>query len=617
MKFLNKIGAWSVLALAMVACVDQDPEIQDFPSADVDFTYEVNVKSEEDAKYKIDYYVVSEIKFNNTSAKTGAVKWNFGTTEYELREGDVTSSNPIVKYKTAGRYNVTLTIEGVGSRTYPILIYDIQPKLTIKKDETAESDLIEVNLTSVAFDLELPNPEKKNVEYKLTFPSGTINTATSQPITELNLNWTAEGGLSQALPIVKFSDIGSRQIQVEAKYDVTVGGENRDLEPSFLNVKVACDEPAPTLYYAAKDGNIKALKLVDTDKVSYGVYPYDLGVISGDNPFNMCYAKYTVEDKKAGTSEVRENLYVLDAGKKHYYSGTPETEGDGKITAMGLDGSNVNVVIANTGLHGFNDPYYGAVVGNYLYYTDRNIGVRKIALTERNQMETAIDAGGKTKEEIEKYFVKQQWLDYYGAGITYGAIFSSIYCDAEKVWWLGMHFNGQGIYRFKETDIHRDAQINTANLPYNIVLGSSLIKSFTIDEEVKRLYIWRRDTQKGGFQAYELPANSAYNAANLLSIDTKVTEQMLKASHLMAADPINTTADEGVYTTQFAVDPNSHRVYFAYRSTDSNPSGIYYYDPASTATTNCCKLYGNTEGEAGLGICINPNKTKLFLPDAE
>ncbi len=610
MKFLNKIGAWSVLALAMVACVDQDPEIQDFPSADVDFTYEVNVKSEEDAKYKIDYYVVSEIKFNNTSAKTGAIKWNFGTTEYELREGDETSSNPIVKYKTEGRYNVTLTIEGVGSRTYPILIYDIMPKLTIKKDETAESDLIEVNLTSVAFDLELPNPEKKDVEYKLTFPSGTINTATSQPITELNLNWTADGGFSQDLPIVKFSDIGSRQIQVEAKFDVAVGGENRDLEPSFLNVQVACDVPAPTLYYAAKDGNIKALKLVDTDNVSYGVYPYDLGVISGDNPFNMCYAKYTVEDKNAGTSEVRENLYVLDAGQKHYYSGTPETEGDGKITAMGLDGSNVNVVIANTGLHGFNDPYYGTVVGNYLYYTDRNIGVRKIALTERNQMETATDAGGATN-----YFVKEQWLDYYGAGISYGAIFSSLYCDSEKVWWLGMHFNGQAIYRFKETDIKTDGKVNNATLPYGRVLTSSQIKSFTIDEEMDRLYIWRRDGEKG-FYAYELPKNNKED----LDIYSVAANNMIKAKHLMEADPINTTADEGVYTTQLAVDPNSHRVFFAYRSTDKYPSGIYYYDPngpKSGAATECCTLYGNTEGEAGLGICINPNKTKLFLPDAE
>ncbi len=605
MKFLNKIGAWSVLALAMVACVDQDPEIQDFPSADVDFTYEVNVKSDEDAKYRIDYYVVSEIKFNNISAKTGAVKWNFGTTEYELREGDETSSNPVVKYKTAGRYNVTLTIEGVGSRTYPILIYDIMPKLTIHKEEGAEDALIEVNSSEVAFDLELPNPEKKNIEYKLTFPSGTINTATSQPITELNLNWTAEGGLSQDLPVVKFSDIGSRQIQVEAKFDVEVGGENRDLEPSFLNVQVACDEPAPTLYYAARDGNIKAVKLVDTDKVSYGVYPYDLGVISGDNPFNICYAKYTVEDKSTGTKEERENLYILDAGKKHYYSGTPETEGDGKITAMGLDGSDVNVVIANTGLHGFNDPYYGTVVGNYLYYTDRNVGVRKIALTERNQMETATDLGAG-----ENYFVKEQWLNYYGAGISYGAIFAGILRDSKEVWWMGLHFNGSGIYRFKEIDIKTEGVVNPADLPYGRVLTSSMPKAFTIDEEMKMLYVWRRDGEKG-FYAYELPP---YDKVDYDAYST-ITKEMLKATHYMEADPINTTADEGVYTTQFALEPESHRVYFAYRSTDSNPSGIYYYDPNSSATTNCCKLYGNTEGEAGLGICINPNKTKLFLPD--
>lgn len=79
----------------------------------------------------------------------------------------------------------------------------------------------------------------------------------------------------------------------------------------------------------------------------------------------------------------------------------------------------------------------------------------------------------------------------------------------------------------------------------------------------------------------------------------------------MDADPINTTASEGVYTSQFAVDKESGRVYFCFRpaagDTSGLPAGITYYDPA----TKKCYHYGESN-DLGLGICINPNKTKLF-----
>ena len=161
MKLLNKISALVLFAFAMVACVDQDPEIQTFPDPDVDFTYQVA-----DSTYTLDYYVVSHIQFNNTSAKTGNVTWNFGAPEgeYEVTNDDI--NNPIVKYKNAGRYDVTLTIEGVGSRTYPILIYDIVPKVWISEQSM---ELVELNNCKVSFDLRLPNPEKKRVKYTWTF----------------------------------------------------------------------------------------------------------------------------------------------------------------------------------------------------------------------------------------------------------------------------------------------------------------------------------------------------------------------------------------------------------------------------------------------------------------
>ena len=91
MKFLNKLGLLALFAFAMSACVDQDPEIQNFPDPDVDFTYEVAGD-----QYTLDYYVVSPIQFKNTSAKTGTVTWNFGCDESLIEVQDNNPMAPVV-----------------------------------------------------------------------------------------------------------------------------------------------------------------------------------------------------------------------------------------------------------------------------------------------------------------------------------------------------------------------------------------------------------------------------------------------------------------------------------------------------------------------------------------
>lgn len=598
MKFLNKIGAWAVMALAMTACVDQDPDIQDFPSADVDFTYEVA-----DDEYQVDYYVVSQIRFNNTSAKTGALRWNFGRAVVEYVDGSASSNNPVVMFKQAGRYNVSLTVEGVGTRTYPILIADIQPKLTSVVKGEDESDLVVVGQTAVSFEVDTPNPQGKKIEYTLTFPSGTTDAETGLEVENpfVFVREVLEDGTYKdtkddvlcTVPSVKFAEIGSRKVTVDAKFDFE-GDEQRNLEQSYFNVQVACDVPAPTLYYAEKDGNIKALKLVDDSK--YTVYPYDMGVVSGDNPFNLCYAAYDAVNDE-GVAEKQEYIYILDCGKKYYYSSAPDGEGDGKITAMRVDGTGVNTVISNVGMYGFNDPYWGFVVDETLYYSDRNQGIRKMSVKDRNQMETATTVAGG-----DNYLVKWNWLNYYGSGISYGAIPGGIYYDKSNKWWVAMHYSGAGVYRFKNSDIHTDGQIGVAK-PYPIFLSGSYFKTFTIDEDRNKFYAWSYLNKKGFF-VYDLPSDSEGS--------TFETGKGYVAAFDMEADPINTTASEGVFTTQMAVDKTTGNVFFAFRASSDEKAyktGIYYYNPDSTPQP---VIYGETEGEAGLGLVINPNPSQLF-----
>ena len=109
-----------MMAMMAVSCIDKTPDYDNFATKDVDFTYRVD-----DDRYGLDFYVVSTVEFTNTSSKSGQVKWDFG---------DGTSStdmNPSHKYAKAGIYQVTLTVDGVGSRTYPLLIYDIAPLLSV------------------------------------------------------------------------------------------------------------------------------------------------------------------------------------------------------------------------------------------------------------------------------------------------------------------------------------------------------------------------------------------------------------------------------------------------------------------------------------------------------
>ena len=154
------------MVFAVSACTENDPEYTTFPSKDVDFQYSVAPNESGEIEYALDYYVVSTIQFTNRSAKTGNVTWDFGdgTTSNE--------QNPLKKYDQAGTYQVTLTIDGVGKRTYPIMIYDIAPVLSIKEKS---ADVILANDVTVDFDIFLPNPENLKVRYDWTFPEGTID----------------------------------------------------------------------------------------------------------------------------------------------------------------------------------------------------------------------------------------------------------------------------------------------------------------------------------------------------------------------------------------------------------------------------------------------------------
>lgn len=586
MKFLNIIAplAAGLVALGSVSCSDDTPDYTHFDSKDVDFTY--NVDGDE---YTLDYYVVSTIRFNNTSSKSGAVTWTFGD------GNSSTEPNPVHKYDKAGKYDVTLTVDGVGSCTYPILIYDIVPTLSIAEQST---DIIEFNNTTLSFNLELPNPEDLKVRYEWSFPPGTT-TADGQPLT--TFTGYSENGVVDYPGEVKFGNIGSQRIDISTWFDLD--GENRKLEDIYLNVQVGCNEPAPTIYYAQSNGNIKAYKLVDPATLPTGtkVLPYDMGVSAGSTALNLTYADVDGYDAE-GNAEKQGWIYITDAGKQFTYQNDGDGNlGDGYINAMRTDGTGVNTVITNVGGAAFCDPFRTCVSNGYLYYSDRNQGMSRTELTTRGAV-VAFAKSGDTYLRTD-YTMKNNLIPYYGRGLNYGAVPVAIERDSKGVWWVAYGYNGYSIARFKDSDIYtvqKDAE--KAELPYPLIgnASSDQFRAMTIDETRGTLYTWKADTGKEGFYACPLPG------------DTEgVTNFGATAFIGMESDPIKAGA-ESINTAQFALDKETGRVYFCWRPATAEdgkdiPAGVVYYDPNTKKIVH----YGEAK-DLGIGICINPNKTKLF-----
>ena len=563
----------AIMMLAVTSCVDKEPNYGNFPSKDVDFTYQVDGD-----EYALDFYVVSTVQFTNTSSKSGNVTWDFG-------DGQTSNeANPKHKYEKAGVYTVTLTVDGAGSKSSPLMIYDIAPVLSV----TSQTEpVVVINDVQVNLGIELPNPENLICKYVWKFPEGT-KTADGTELTEF-VGYSHEDGTIDNPGALSFKNIGSQKIELQTWFDVN--GENRRLEDSYVNVQVGTSDPCPTIYYAELGGNIKAYKLVDMSKLPKGTknLPFDMGVNSGNMPTQLVFA---TEKTDAGAEQ--DNVYILDCGKQYYYVNDEDnTLGDGKITVMAADGSNVNVMITNVGGQAFNDPFQGCTDGTYLYYTDRNTGIRQIPLSTRGARESTIYSS------TAGYFVVNNQLAYYGQGIAYGAIHTGLYIDKSGMFWWGKNYSGNGIYRFKTSDIGKTGA--GVKIPHPIVLETTQPRAFTLDEDLGKLYVWMTNgnTPGAGFCEYDIPAS-----------DKTVEYSNYNKFINMDADPINSTAAEGVFTTQFAVDPNTHYVYFGFRALPSDKTyttGLMYYDPA---TKTVHKFMDNNDKI--LGVCINPRKTALF-----
>lgn len=582
MKIFNKIAVAALAMSTLAACNEDYVDPVHYDGADVDFTYNVDGDT-----YLLDYYVVSTIQFNNTSAKSGSFVWDFGdgTTSTEV--------SPTHKYETSGKYEVTLTLEGVGSRTYPLLINDIAPVLSVAEQS---DEIIEFNKTTMTFSIELPNPENLPVRYVWTFPEGTTY-ADGTAATEF-IGYSDENGNVEYPDPVKFSNIGSQRVSIVTTFDTRDGGENRRLADTYLNVQVGTDVPAATLYYAQRGGNIKAIKLLDNVPAGTKVMPYDLGVPTGSTVFNLlCNSTITAGSEEEGIEDQQTDwIYILDAGKQYYYVNDENgVLGDGTMTAMRADGSGVNVVITNVGGPAFNDPFRGYINNGIIYYSDRNTGFTSIDCTTRGAVEGVGDSNRRSS-----YVMTNENTPFKDQGISWGAITNGIWRDKQGWWWVGKNYNGFGIFRFRDSDVYAsETEAKKHALPSAVILSGEKTSTFALDEARGKLYVY-----------HTLP-NQAFLEFDIPDYQTALTMSNATYTFSMDCAPENTTGDEGLYVTQLAVDPETGKVYFCYRPETGDDcgiqAGIAVYDPDTKKISN----YGSTN-DLATGCVINTHKTKLF-----
>ena len=561
MKALNKIFALTLVALGCVACYDNIPVEENLPQDAVSFNYLI------DGDYSLDYYVGSVITFNNTSPTQGTAVWNFG--DGTDAQGDQVQHF----YKVAGTYKVKLTI-GEYSKSQVIMISDIKPLLSINP---IEGGLCEVDTTLITFSLEVPNPQNLPLEYEWIFPSNTKDAEGNQMI-----------GCTDRLPApLKFGNVGSQTVRLRVKMD------GRELEEGSVNVQVGYKKAVPTLYYAVQGGHIMAYKLIPEVPEGMEVSSFDMGLSSGQHPLNLLFKD--------------SSLYILDCGKQFYYVNDEDgVLGDGKITVMSKDGAKVEMMLTNAGQAAFDDPFFGYIDGDYLYFANRNTGIMKIALTERNAV---------FSHATYPYWVQHTTLGYYNNGYNYGAI-GGCFGKVEGVWYWTKFYNGYGIYRFLESDIldHTITQGDDTNIPQSgWVLQGMRPKSFAYDKNLQKFYFTINDAGYSGFYACTLADLDEIGASKTklapfkkLSVDGKQFEPNATGKPVA----VEGTGDEIIAICQMTLDEATGCVYFGYRNTHNDPtcapSGIYRYNP------NLDKIEPVIEGPLVYGLVINNNPSKLF-----
>lgn len=295
------------------------------------------------------------------------------------------------------------------------------------------------------------------------------------------------------------------------------------------------------LYYAGEDGHLHAVY------ADGGTDTYDVG--GAAHTFQL--------------SQFKNRIYGASAGKKFTYTGNNATEGDGKLFYISQVGGNIfqAVVLDNYGLNAYKDPFGLYIYGEDLFVSDRNVAIRKVKAD-------AIALDSKTYPS----WMENNWMGFYNQEWSYGNIKCgwaiTTGANGNPEYWLGIKYNGNGIYRFQDEHIGSAAGVGTR--PEKGVFLNKCNPIFTtlyIDEANKHLYMYL-ETDGGD--------ETTMSRAGLYRLDLTKLEANPDPTLFKDAEPLlidgspvkfeGSATNEHVGISQLSPDEKGEYLYWCYRA---------------------------------------------------
>lgn len=314
------------------------------------------------------------------------------------------------------------------------------------------------------------------------------------------------------------------------------------------------------LYYAGKDGIIHS---ITKDNVTSS---YDIG--GAPHTFQLTVFK--------------NRIYGTSAGKAFTYVADATTTGDGKLFYISrIDGNTFQgIVLDNTGSNAYKDPMGLYIYGDTLYINDRNVCVRKVS-ADAIALPTSYPS-----------WLENTWLGYYGSPWVYGCVKSGFAItkdtDDQPLYWLSMRYNGNGIFRFKESDIDPNStaqaptavkpSFNAAEILSNISLNAS---AFYVDETNNHFYIYI--AYAAGVNAGLYRVNLDTLLANAATTDFASLNPVLVDGAPILLEGASGSQETGI--TQLALSHNGDYLYWCYIS-DLGAENKTVGTPAETYDAN-------------------------------
>lgn len=332
-------------------------------------------------------------------------------------------------------------------------------------------------------------------------------------------------------------------VELVDSYKAAIGWQNLKIEGDANLAAGGNDLGMPDgLYYAGEDGLLHCV-YADGQEDSYDI---------GGAPHTFQLLEYN------------HRIYGASAGKYFVYSATGATDGDGKLFYITkIDGEVLQATILdNAGGNAYKDPFGLYLYDETLYVNDRNVCIRKIP------------ANAISLPQNYPSWMENSWMGFYGTTWAYGCIKAGFAVTTaadgkEPLYWVGMKYNGYGIFRFRQENIGTGSDKDkVGSMPKEAQFFTSLspvITTFNVDEERGHLYAYVDVMQPNS----DKPVLGGLYRVNIADLEANPSADFWSYNPvLIDGAPVmweGSGAYEHVGISQLAFDANKEYLYWCYR----------------------------------------------------